>query len=67
MQRRNIEPNCCVPCLMWNNRTPIQPRLMVLVETNVISEPIQLISLTGTVRPIEARHSHQPVPDQEQP
>ena len=52
---------------MWNNRTTIQPRLMVLVETNVISEPIQLISLTGTVRPIEARHSHQPVPDQEQP
>ena len=52
---------------MWNNRTPIQPRLMVLVETNVISEPIQLISLTGAVRPIKVGHSHQPVPDQEQP
>lgn len=66
MQWRNIGPNCCVPCLMWDWMT-IQPRLMVLVETNVISEPIQLISLTGAVRPIKVGHSHQPVPDQEQP
>jgi hypothetical protein len=52
---------------MWNNRTTIQPRLMVLVETNVISEPIQLTGLSGAGRPIEVGHSHQPVLDQEQP
>lgn len=53
VQRRSIGPNCCVPCLMWdwmtmsNNRTTIQTRLIVLFETNVISEPIQLSSPSG--------------------